>query len=247
MRSGCSYPDRDSTAPTPTPILTTGGNPFTTAIEYAILGVAKDYTATGVAYAKLQDAFAIWGNIEPEPGKYFWGPLDALMLEYQSAGFTRLQVDIAALSPWASSKPPQLGNQGDTFPKEEYLVGQPVVNIFRDEDRPAVRHQLKECFQNPGRIFEWELRKVHKNGHTLWVRETARVMQEKDSPVMLIACQNITKRKQAENELRRKNRALATISGSNQALIRAQEEQALLNEEGQHYFDNIVQASEWDS
>ncbi|MBI3763546.1 MAG: hypothetical protein HY260_17005, partial [Chloroflexi bacterium] len=88
---------------------------------YGILGVAEDYAATGVRYAKLQDAFVIWGNVEPEPGQYTWGPLDALVLEYQSAGFTGLQMDLTALSPWASSSPPQLSNQGDTFPKEEYL------------------------------------------------------------------------------------------------------------------------------
>ena len=43
------------------------------------------------------------------------------MLEYQQAGFTGLQMDLAAHSPWAASAPPSLGNQGDTFPKEEYL------------------------------------------------------------------------------------------------------------------------------
>ena len=103
-----------------TPISLTNPN-FTIAIEYGILGVADFYTPTGVKYAKLQDAFAIWGNIEPEPGKFVWGPLDALVSEYQQAGFTGLQIDLAALSPWAASKPPAVGNQGDTFPKPEYL------------------------------------------------------------------------------------------------------------------------------
>lgn len=94
----------------------------------------------------------------------------------------------------------------------EELVGQPVVNVFRDEDRPSVRRQLKECFQNPERVFEWELCKVHKDSHLLWVHETARVMQEKDRPVLLIACQNITERKQAEAEVRRSNEELAALN-----------------------------------
>lgn len=97
---------------------------FTISVEYAILGVAKDYAATSVTYAKLQDAFVIWGNIEPEPSQYQWGPLDALVREYQHAGFTGLQMDMAALSPWASSVPPALGvapKDVNTFPKEEYL------------------------------------------------------------------------------------------------------------------------------
>ena len=64
--------------------------------------MAKDYAASGVSCAKLQNALVIWGNIEPEKAKYQWGPLDALVLEYQAAGFTGLQMDLAALSPWAA-------------------------------------------------------------------------------------------------------------------------------------------------
>jgi hypothetical protein len=97
---------------------------FTISVEYGILGVAQTYADAGVAYSKIQDAFAIWGNIEPQPGQYQWGPLDALVLEYQQAGFTGLQMDLTALSPWASSIPPALGTAPkdvDTFPKEEFL------------------------------------------------------------------------------------------------------------------------------
>jgi hypothetical protein len=94
---------------------------FTISVEYAIFGVADTYASASVRYAKLQDAFAIWGNIEPGAGQYRWGPLDALVLEYQQAGFTGLQMDLSALSPWASSVQPSLGNQGDPFPKDEYL------------------------------------------------------------------------------------------------------------------------------
>jgi hypothetical protein len=106
----------ESNSPKPVP------NPaFTISVEYAIFGVADTYAAAGGRYAKLQDTFAIWGNIEPEPGHYQWGPLDALVMEYQKAGFTNLQMDLSALSPWASSVQPSLGNQGDPFPKSEYL------------------------------------------------------------------------------------------------------------------------------
>ena len=115
-----TLPAAPSAAVLPSPV-STGDRPFTISVEYAILGVAEEYAAAGVSYAKLQDVFVIWENIEPEPGEYHWGPLDAIVLEYQQAGFTGLQMDFAALSPWASSQQPSLGNQGDTFPKEEYL------------------------------------------------------------------------------------------------------------------------------
>jgi hypothetical protein len=90
-------------------------------VEYAILGVAKTYSKAGVHSAKLQNVFAVWGNIEPQQGQYEWGPLDALVLEYQKAGFDNLQMDLSALSPWASSRQPALGDLGDAFPKSEYL------------------------------------------------------------------------------------------------------------------------------
>lgn len=119
----CGTPVPATPLPTGTPgNQETASNPaFNISVEYAILGVADTYAAAGARYAKLQDAFAIWGNIEPEPGQYQWGPLDALVLEYQKAGFTGLQMDLSALSPWASSVLPSLGNQGDPFPKNEYL------------------------------------------------------------------------------------------------------------------------------
>ncbi len=119
----CGTPTPPTSQPTDSP----GNNvplsnpDFTISVEYAILGVADTYAAAGVRYAKLQNVFVSWGNIEPEPGQYQWGPLDALVLEYQQAGFTGLQMDLAAHSPWAASAPPSLGNHGDTFPKEEYL------------------------------------------------------------------------------------------------------------------------------
>jgi len=33
-------------------------------------GLADIYAETGVTYAKLQPVYGIWGNIEPEKGKY---------------------------------------------------------------------------------------------------------------------------------------------------------------------------------
>jgi hypothetical protein len=135
---------------TPSPI----SNPdFTIAVEYAILGVAPVYAAAGVTYAKLQNVFAIWGNIQPKQGgPYEWGPLDALVREYQEAGFTGLQMDLAALSPWASSVQPALGNPGDSFPREEYLndyaayVSAVVERYDHDgiDDMPGLLHPIHD-------------------------------------------------------------------------------------------------------
>jgi hypothetical protein len=96
--------------------------PITIAIEYGILGVADAYTPTGVTYAKPQLVFGIWGNLEPERGQWQWEPLDALIAEYQGAGFSGQQILLTAESPWASRVPAGLLTQLDSFPKDEYIV-----------------------------------------------------------------------------------------------------------------------------
>ncbi len=96
--------------------------PITIAIEYGIFGVADAYTPTGVTYAKPQLVFGIWGNLEPERGQWQWEPLDALIAEYQAAGFSGQQILLTAESPWASSVPAGLLTQLDSFPKDEYIA-----------------------------------------------------------------------------------------------------------------------------
>lgn len=120
-------PTAAPTTPTPTPTLAAAtpdaGSrvPFTIAIEYGILGVAEAYAATGVTYVKPQLVYPLWGNVEPEPGVYVWGPLDAVVQEYQAAGYTGVQFLLSADSPWAASRRPTLGDKGDAFPQEAYL------------------------------------------------------------------------------------------------------------------------------
>ena len=94
---------------------------FVIAIEYGVPGLAAAYAPTGVTYTKPMPAFGVWGNVEPEPGKVNWAPIDAVVTEYQRAGFTGVQLLITAESPWAATRPPSLGDKGDSFPKEEYL------------------------------------------------------------------------------------------------------------------------------
>jgi hypothetical protein len=86
-----------------------GGDPtFTIALEYAIPGLADAYSPTGLTYAKPQPIFGMWKFIEPEPGVYSWGALDDLVIEYQGAGFSGIQLLISAESSWASINPPSL-------------------------------------------------------------------------------------------------------------------------------------------
>jgi PAS domain S-box-containing protein len=83
------------------------------------------------------------------------------------------------------------------------LVGQSVLTVFLEGDREFVRKCVEVCLQSVGRSHTWEIRKIRKDGSTLWVRENAKAMRRPDGElVVLIACEDITERKETENALR---------------------------------------------
>jgi PAS domain S-box-containing protein len=92
----------------------------------------------------------------------------------------------------------------------EQLLGQSVLNVFYEDDKKAVLEQLSLCLGNPTQVANWELRKVHKDGRILWVRESARTIHDVGgNKAILIACEDITERKRAEQALQK---ALSEIS-----------------------------------
>jgi len=84
----------------------------------------------------------------------------------------------------------------------EDLTGRSVLLVFDPTDHQTVREQLTLCARSPYKIFQWEIRKVHRSGHRLWVRETARSVQDdQGNLIVLVMCEDITKHKQAEEAL----------------------------------------------
>ena len=66
-----------------------------------------------------------------------------------------------------------------------------------------VRKSVDVCLTNIGQTHSWEIRKVRKDGSALWVRENAKAVRRLDDRlIVLIACEDITERKEAENALR---------------------------------------------
>jgi PAS domain S-box-containing protein len=123
----------------------------------------------------LRDSEELWRAVfENSPTMYFM--LDA-------AG------TILSVNPFGAEK---LGYTVDE------LGGHPILSVFHEADRAAVRRNVAICFEQLGRTMTWECRKLHKDGTMLWVRETTRAMLIKHRPVVLFMCEDITDRKRAE-------------------------------------------------
>lgn len=115
--SGATDGPTGTAEPTEPPSASSGD--FTVATEYGVVGLADAYRGTGLDYAKLTLEFGVWGNLEPEPGNYTWGPMDGLVAEYQEAGYTGLQLVISAENGWASKSTAVFAKEH--FPKDEYV------------------------------------------------------------------------------------------------------------------------------
>ena len=101
----------------------------------------------------------------------------------------------------------------------EELTGRSVLEIFHPRDQSAVREHLSTCLAHPGKVHQWELRKVRKDGTELWVKETARSIEVFGrTPIVLIVCEDISRRRRAESALRR-NERMVSASRDMMALI----------------------------
>ena len=90
------------------------------------------------------------------------------------------------------------------------LLGQSVLKVFPAEEQHAARSNVAICLENIGQTHSWEICKVRKDGSSLWVRENAKAVRRLDNQlIVLIACEDITERKQAENALRQSEMYLA--------------------------------------
>jgi PAS domain S-box-containing protein len=139
------------------------------------LGEARERGERKKAEAALQENEEKWKAIfENNPTMYFMVDADG---------------NVASVNHFGAE---QLGYAVDE------LKGTCVLKIFHPDDRAAAQKNMAQCLEQRGRAMSWELRKVRKDGSTLWVRETAKAMLLNDAPVALIVCEDITDRKWAE-------------------------------------------------
>ncbi len=105
------------------------------------------------------------------------------------------------------------------------------LRMVHEPDRPAVTEQAARLLSGEA-VELLEHRLIHRDGSLRWVRHTT--VPRYDEHRTLIAydglIEDITERKQVEEVQRRLNRELLAISSCNQLLMRAVDEQTLLDE-----------------
>lgn len=95
----------------------------------------------------------------------------------------------------------------------EELVGRSVLDVFHYDDRETVLHMVAECIDRLGETRRWEFRKIRKDGTVIWVRESARAVRgPKHDTTVLVACEDITDAKHAEEALAESRAELAHVT-----------------------------------
>ena len=91
------------------------------------------------------------------------------------------------------------------------LLGRPMLDILDERDRQAVQGYFRECFEHPGQTIQWEARKIGKDGAIVWVREKGNAVFLKKRRVLLIACEDISEQKLAEEAAQRSEMELRDV------------------------------------
>jgi PAS domain S-box-containing protein len=153
-----------------------------------VIGAVIDTTAAKQAEEALRTSEQQWRDVfENNPTMYFM--VDA-------AGTIR------SVNPFGAE---QLG-----YSVAE-LTGRPVLDVFYEADRETVQRHVARCLEQLGQSLSWELRKVRKDGSVIWVRETGRATLRGNDRVILIACEDITERKRAEEKIRQQESELHQV------------------------------------
>lgn len=84
----------------------------------------------------------------------------------------------------------------------EELVGSSLVELHPVADRATAYRHLEQLFQKSDILHRWEIAKQRRDTSRLWVRVTARVVNDPDGqPSALIVCEDITEARELSDQL----------------------------------------------
>lgn len=72
------------------------------------------------------------------------------------------------------------------------LIGEPIFKLYAEDAVDEAYRFLENVCRNPGRPLRWEVRRRRRSGGLLWVRETARAIEDLSGGIhILVNCEDI--------------------------------------------------------
>ncbi|HWZ52798.1 MAG TPA: PAS domain S-box protein [Granulicella sp.] len=181
------------------------------------VGAVIDITATRQAAQALRESEEKWRDVfDNNPTMYFIVDVSGKIIEINPFGAEQLGFKVAE------------------------LLGQDILTVFDEADRVAIQRNIANCFAQLGHPMSWEARKICKDGTVLRVRETAKAVSRARGPIILIACEDTTEQKNAEEALRQ---ALADLAHANRVSTMGELTASLAHEVNQPITAAITNAS----
>ncbi|HEY2765949.1 MAG TPA: hypothetical protein VGJ13_18360 [Pseudonocardiaceae bacterium] len=119
-------------------------------ISYGLFGKPDEFVPQARALgAGLVRSYVYWGQVEPQPGRYVWDPVDALL--EQLDGDEEVWITVCSSSSWATRQP------------TDFLPPSPAHDL--DAYGEFVRHLVRHC---AGRVKYWQCDNEPSNIGLLW-------------------------------------------------------------------------------
>jgi len=155
----------------------------------------------------------------------------------RSRDLLRIASNAARLGGWRLELPARKFSFSDELlaihelPQNAEPTQDEFIDLYAPEPREVLRRHMDACLRD-GTPYDLELPKRTATGRPIWLRSIGEAVRDADGRIVRMqgAGQDITSRKLAEQELARMNRALRLLSHCNDVLVRAQSEQALLDQ-----------------
>lgn len=82
------------------------------------------------------------------------------------------------------------------------LIDKNLLTLYATDDREQMRERLTCCFEAPDKVYDWEVRQMQLDGRSLWVKQTAQVVNMLDQGYQLfLASEDISEKHRLSQKL----------------------------------------------